>query len=103
MRAMKRTLELAVKENVNDGAGALVPKTVFYKVSGYQQQVYESSQIQAMANGYSITARFMVRMPREIDTGAIMYAKFRGRKFKVGTITENVGTRYWTLTLREII
>lgn len=81
--------------------GVYENKIIEKKVQAEEIQVYQRRLNEAELEGLVVTARFRVRN-YNIDK-ELKYAGFKGNKYKVNTVYNNINSHYCELELGELV
>ena len=101
MRSTRTAICLGYVERVEVEAGVFEDEVNEVKVKAEQQQVYQRRLDMAFVEGFKITARFIIR--NNLITDGLKYVKWKGNKYKVNQIIENVENHLTTIEIGELL
>lgn len=101
MKSTRASLILGYDERQEVENGVFENKITEKKVKAEQERIYQSRQDQAMQEGNIITARFRIRS--NLIQPKIKYAIFKGNKYKIRSIDENIEAHYGIIELGQLI
>lgn len=101
MKSTRTAITLGYNERLEFEKGVFEDITKEVTVKAEQQQVYQRRLDVAMVEGFKITARFLIRNFKA--KGNLKYVKYKGKKFKVNQVNENVENHFTTIEIGELL
>lgn len=101
MKSSRTSLILVYNKRIEVEKGVYENSLSEKTVKAEEEQVFQARRDKAMAEGYVITARFIVRDGLKEDN--LDYAIWKGKKYKVNSMNAMVDKHFMIIELGELI
>lgn len=101
MKSTRVAITLFYNELVEIENGVWENSLTEKKVKAEEEQVYQKRRDMAFAEGFVITARFMIRS--NLFHGDLKYVEWNGKKYKVNTVDEDSENHYTVIEIGELV